>query len=215
LSILRKYLDSSDDVNDEDLLKQLGIVKYPEQFEFCGDAAMSFENGAADFSRLRYGCSIYPGDLVRGDFIVSAKTERVLSIENRANYIDFIYNRKAENELVIYHGGQYSPSKKIFLQAVAHAVSDECRWFHWGDIDYGGFSMLARLRREIKEDVIPYRMNEGELVKYDDLTGRITHSYRDKLKNLMTVPELQDCSECLRYMIKHGKRLEQEAMLTD
>ncbi|MDR1538051.1 MAG: DUF2220 domain-containing protein [Clostridiales bacterium] len=26
--------------------------------------------------------------------------------------------------------------------------------YHWGDIDYGGFSMLARLRREINSSIL-------------------------------------------------------------
>ena len=36
LGILSKYLDCEDDSTDETLLRQVGITKYPEQFEFCG-----------------------------------------------------------------------------------------------------------------------------------------------------------------------------------
>jgi hypothetical protein len=215
LSVLRKYLDSDEDTKDEDLLKQVGIVKYPEQFEFCGNATLSFEHSMVDFSCLHYGSSVCLPDLVRGNFVIAPEVDHILSIENRANYIDYIYKRKTDNELVIYHGGQYSPSKKKFLQEVAKAISVDCCWFHWGDIDYGGFSMLARLRREIKEDVTPYRMNEQELNKYDNLAAHITHIYSEKLKCLMLRPELKDCLECIDYMVKNGKKLEQEAMLTD
>lgn len=214
LSVLRKYLDSDEDAKDEDLLRQVGIVKYPEQFEFCGNAMLFFEHGMVDFSCLHYGGSVCLPDLVRGNFVIAPEVDHILSIENRANYIDYIFKRKTDNELVIYHGGQYSPSKKKFLQKVAKAISGDC-WFHWGDIDYGGFSMLARLRREIKEDVIPYRMNEQELNKYGNLAAQITHTYSEKLKCLMSRPELKDCLECLNYMVKNGKKLEQEAMLTD
>lgn len=215
LSVLRKYLDSDEDAKDEDLLRQVGIVKYPEQFEFCGNAMLLFEHGVVDFSSLQCGCSICLPDLTRGNFVIAPEVNRILSIENRANYIDYIFKRKADNELVIYHGGQYSPSKKKFLQVVAKAVSGDCRWFHWGDIDYGGFSMLARLRREIKEDVIPYRMNEHELNKYENLSVQVTHLYSEKLKSLMLRPGLKDCLECLNYMVNDRKKLEQEAMLTD
>lgn len=215
LSVLRKYLDSDEDAKDEDLLRQVGIVKYPEQFEFCGNAKLSFEQGIVDFSQLQYGGSVCLPDLTRGNFIIAPEVNCVLSIENRANYIDYIYKRKADNELIIYHGGQYSPSKKKFLQIIAKAISNDCRWLHWGDIDYGGFSMLARLRREIKKDVIPNRMNERELNRYEDLAVQITQLYSEKLKSLMQHPELKDCLECLNYMVKHEKKLEQEAMLTD
>jgi hypothetical protein len=215
LSVLRKYLDSDEDAKDEDLLRQIGIVKYPEQFEFCGNAMLSFKYSAVDFSCLRFGCSVCLPDLIRGNLSIASGVERILSIENRANYIDYIYKHKSDNELVIYHGGQYSPSKKRFLQAVASAMSAKCRWFHWGDIDYGGFSMLARLRREIEKDVSPYRMNKQELTKYDSLAAHVTHAYSEKLKCLMSYPELEDCQECLHYMATNGRKLEQEAMLMD
>jgi hypothetical protein len=89
LSVLRKYLDSDEDAKDEDLLRQVGIVKYPEQFEFCGNATLSFECGAVDFSCLCYGGSVCLPDLIRGGFVIASGVDRVLSIENRANYIDY------------------------------------------------------------------------------------------------------------------------------
>jgi len=215
LSALRKYLDSEEDAKDEDLLRQIGIVKYPEQFEFCGDVKLSCECGMADFSCLRYGGSVCLSDLIRGNFVIAPGVKRILSIENRANYIDYIYKHKADNELVIYHGGQYSPSKKKFFHAVAKATPTNCRWFHWGDIDYGGFSMLARLRREIAQDISAYRMNVQELKRYSNLTASVTRAYAEKVKSLRLRPELNDCKECLDYMVSNRKKLEQEAMLTD
>ena len=214
LSILRKYMDADEDVKDDELLRQVGIVKYPEQFEFCGDAILSFGHSVIDFSCLKCGGSVCLPDLTRANFTIAPKTERILSIENRANYIDYIDKHKSENEFVLYHGGQYSPSKKKFLQAVARVMPVNCKWAHWRDIDYGGFSMLARLRREVEQSALPYRMNEDELKRYDSLAAYIAPAYAQRLVRLMSRPELGDCRECLEYMIKHNKKLEQEAMLT-
>jgi hypothetical protein len=74
--------------------------------------------------------------------------------------------------------------------------------------------MLARLRREIKPGVLPYRMNEEEFVRHAAFTIPITDPYREKLKTLLKQEELQDCLPCLEYMIKHRVRLEQEALLS-
>ncbi|SHN50370.1 Wadjet anti-phage system protein JetD domain-containing protein [Desulfitobacterium chlororespirans] len=215
LSVLRKYLDTEEDARDEELLRQIGIVKYPEQFEFCGDVKLSFACGTVDFSYLRYGGNVCSADLLRGNLVITSGVERILSIENRANYIDYIYKHKVDNELVIYHGGQYSPSKKKFFHAVAKAMPTNCGWSHWGDIDYGGFSMLARLRREITQDISAYRMNVQELKRYSNLTASVTHAYAEKVKSLGLRSELNDCKECLDYMVSNRKKLEQEAMLTD
>lgn len=53
LRILKKYLDCDDQATDEQLLYLIGIVKYPEQFEFCGPLSLDFPDGRSlDFSNL-------------------------------------------------------------------------------------------------------------------------------------------------------------------
>lgn len=215
LSILRKYLDVDDDATDEELFKQIGIVKYPEQFEFCGNVILSLKTGDVDFSCLRLGSIIYSDDLRSGHLCIAPVINRVITIENRANYIEYVNKHRKDNELIVYHGGHYSPPKRQFLQAIAKALSNNCEWYHWGDIDYGGFSMLARLRREIKRDIIPYRMNVKELRSYGKLVASINLSYAQKLHNLKRIQELSDCIECIDYMIDNKVRLEQEAMMTN
>ncbi|MCL2167275.1 MAG: DUF2220 domain-containing protein, partial [Clostridiales bacterium] len=217
LSILRKYfageIDMDSDSADEDLLRQIGIVKYPEQFEFCGSMSVALHGKQADFSCLSGGGAIYSSDFSSGAIEISSNVTSVISIENRANYFDYLQNSKADNELVIYHGGMYSPRKKQFLQSIATAMPPECVWKHWGDIDYGGFLMLARLRREIRPDVTPYRMNQAELEQYSHFALPITKAYADKLESLLARPELADCTGCIEYILQKGLRLEQEAML--
>jgi hypothetical protein len=215
VSVLSRYLDSADDSTDEVLLRQIGITKNPEQFDFCGSVSIVFDSGAVDFSHLRYGGSINTDDLQRGHLGISPQIDRVLSIENRANYIEYIYKQRSENELVVFHGGQFGPAKRKFLQAIATAMSAGSEWYHWGDIDYGGFSMLARLRREIKRDVLPYRMDKKELEQYSLLTAAVQPQYIEKLCSLRQRDELGDCLSCIEYMIENRVKLEQEAMLTD
>ncbi|MDR1900560.1 MAG: DUF2220 domain-containing protein [Treponema sp.] len=233
LEILRRYADFDDDAagSDEELLRFAGITRYPEQFEFRGPLTLSFAavsnavgddtvktdgvGTGVDFSPLIFGASVNSTDLKRGALSLPPDLTRILSIENRANYIDYIYRKKETRELVIYHGGQYSPARGLFFKALAAAMPEGCPWYHWGDIDYGGFSMLARLRREIKRGALPYRMDEAELRAYRTFTLRPPPAYLEKLKTLADREELADCAPCIAYMIKEGLRLEQEAMLTD
>ncbi|MDR1136655.1 MAG: DUF2220 domain-containing protein [Clostridiales Family XIII bacterium] len=215
LSALRKYLDIDDDVIDEDILKQVGIVKYPEQFEFCGKLSVALASGIVDFSCLPSGGIIYSTDLTSGCIHIGSSIESVVTIENRANYIDYIQNVKTENELVIYHGGQYSPRKRAFMQAVAGALPPHCKWRHWSDIDYGGFIMLSRIRRDVISNAEPYRMNVDELKRHQRFSAPITRQYAEKIRGLKTRPELLDCCDCMDYMLENMIRLEQEAMLVE
>lgn len=213
VSILRKNLDNEEDAKEEELLRQIGIVKYPEQFEFCGDVSLVFQNGAqVDFVPLKSGSCICLPDLLRGRFILNPSIKTIISIENKANYVDYLSKNMHGDELVIFHGGQYSPSKRRFLLAVAEAAADR-RWFHWGDIDYGGFSMLARLRRGISPSILPYRMNKEELLRYENLTVSFAPSYGEKLKHFLEDPIMKDCWNCIEFMLEQRIKLEQEALL--
>ncbi|MDR2403243.1 MAG: DUF2220 domain-containing protein, partial [Spirochaetaceae bacterium] len=221
LDIVRRYADWDDETREDELLRFAGIVRYPQQFEFRGPLSVSFDPGpegavnrqSLDFSSLVYGASLNSLDLGRGTLSLAPELSRVLTIENQANYVDYLYRQNNKNELVVYHGGQFSPAKGLFFKALAAAMPDHCSWYHWGDIDYGGFSMLARLRREIKSGVFPYRMSEEELIRHAAFTVPVRDAYLEKLRNLMRQEELQDCLPCFEYMIKHRLRLEQEALL--
>jgi hypothetical protein len=213
LEIIRHYSDCDDDGSDEELLAFAGIARYPEVFEFRGPLRVCFEAGAVDFSPLWHGASLSSTDFKRGRLEFPSRLERLLSIENKANYISYIHQNPCGTELVVYHGGQFSPARGAFFRALAAALPEGCSWRHWGDIDYGGFSMLARLRREIRAGTLPYRMDEAELAGHAAQTAPITAAYTDKLRTLARREELADCRPCIDYMIRCGVRLEQEAML--
>ena len=166
-----------------------------------------------DFAPLQHGASLRSTDFKRGALELPPGLERLLSIENKANYVSYIHQNPGGAELVVYHGGQFSPARGAFFRALAAALPEGCPWFHWGDIDYGGFSMLARLRREIRSDIRPYRMGREELAGYAALTLPIAESYAERLRTLMQREDLADCLPCISYMISRGVRLEQEAML--
>ncbi|WP_312644141.1 Wadjet anti-phage system protein JetD domain-containing protein [Hydrogenoanaerobacterium sp.] len=216
LSILRKYMDMADDSTEEDILRQAGITKYPEQFDFCGDIQICFDAGTVDYTPLDLGGSVFISDVRRITNIKMNNIARIITIENRANYFDYIQKQKSPDELVLYHAGQFSPSRKMFFLAIKKSMQNSnCSWLHWGDIDYGGFSMLLRLRKEIFTDVQAYRMGTIELKKFSRFTVPIQQSYAEKLRALLSKSELTDCYECINYMVDNKLRLEQESMLTE
>jgi hypothetical protein len=217
LDIIKNYSDCDDDSNDEELLRFAGIMRYPQQFEFRGSLSIIFKDElqqhSIDFSPFIFGASINSLDIKRGTVILTPEIKSIISIENWANYYDYINRKNDKTELIIFHGGQFSPAKKLFFKAITDAMPGNCLWYHWGDIDYGGFSMLARLRREIKHNILPYRMNRDELIRHENFVASIKPGYVEKLRTLLRREELIDCFPCLNYMIENNIRLEQEAMI--
>lgn len=214
IRILKKYIVQEDDCTDETALRLVGLVRAPEQFEFSGSLTLTLPDGEIDFSLFPHGGTISSEDVATGDFRCGTDIKRVISIENKSNYIDYVRKNQSQDELVLYHGGQYSPAKRVFLHKLFAALPKGYTFFHWGDIDFGGFSMLARLRREIFHGVLPCKMGISELEEYSGYCMSFKKSYADRLSTLLSVPELSDCVDCIRYMLQNCVRLEQEAMLT-
>ena len=213
IRIIKKRLAVEDDCTDEAALRLAGLSRYPEQFEFCGAVTITLPGGDIDFSPLPHGGALTNEDVSIGSLSLAPSIKHILSIENKANYIEYVRKEKPADELVLFHGGQYSPAKRLFLQKIVSAMPENCSFSHWGDIDFGGFSMLARLRREIFPNVQPYLMSKVELLKYANLCAGFDKRYADRLSALLRQPELSDCAECIGYMLENSIRLEQEAML--
>ena len=214
IGVLKRYLDDMDeDTKDEEILRRVGIVKYPEQMEFCGAIQIELNGDMVNYIPLQYGATVNAKDVRMGKFSISSSVKRILFIENRANFVDYILNHKHMEELVIFHGGCYSPAKGLFFQKLIAASPPNTEFYHWGDIDYGGFSMLARLRRNIVPSIKAYRMNQEELIKYKDYAIVFGASYSKRIKRLNDLSELADCFKCLEFMISNQIKLEQEAMI--
>lgn len=205
LSIMRKTV--SREMTDAELLQSIGISRYPEPLELRGSVVI---NGN-DMSVFQSGFCLYSAEIDLVNITIPDTVTKMLTIENRANF--FAYQQAAD-ELVIYHGGQYSPSKKKLFQKIAAAMPKNSTWLHWGDLDLGGFRMLLRLRTEILPTVQPYRMSIPELQAYCDFTQPFSGDYAEKLQKLSEEALLSDCKACIDYMLTHKIRLEQEAMLT-
>lgn len=214
IGVLKRHLDDIDeDAKDEEILRRVGIVKYPEQMEFCGAIRVELNEGVVNYTPLQYGATVNAKDVRMGKFSISSSVKRILFIENRANFVDYIFHHRHKEELVVFHGGCYSPVKGLFFQKLSAAALPDTEFYHWGDIDYGGFSMLARLRRNIVPSIKAYRMNVEELIKYRDYATAFRDSYSQKIRGLKDLPELNDCINCLDFMISNQIKLEQEAMI--
>ena len=215
LSILRAISKEAgvDDITDEELLAERGIVRWPEMLEFAGPVVVVLDDGrTADFSALSFGAGI-SSETVRHILSVRGEVKSITSIENKANYIWYISNARKEMELVLYHGGFYSPVKGLWFKHIAEAFPDApCR--HWSDIDLGGFRIFNRLRRDVFPNLVLWRMDKETMETFQSRCMPIENdSYRKELAILRTDEQYIDLWDVIDFMLDTGLRLEQEAEL--
>lgn len=217
LGVLRKVLPlDTEEMGEEELLRQAGLEKYPEWFSFYGAVQLTWPEGKVlDMAPLRDGVQISAQDASQVQISYAPQVSTLLFVENKANYFDTIRKHPSPERVVVFHGGCYSPQRGRFFQQLCRAAGPQIQLLHWGDIDCGGFQMDSRLRREIDPRIQPWRMDVEQLRAHQAQAEPFSEAYAAKLERLLQDPYLQDSREVLLYMLQHHLRLEQEALLEE
>lgn len=220
LVVLRrmKKAEDGDIPEDEELLREKGIVRWPEILEFTGRLTVRLQDGEIiDYCTQRYGAYINAETIKRVAEVRPKGIRRVLFVENKANYVWYIAHKKADHELVIFHGGCYSPVKGRWFRKIydgCQGQAADVRFCHWSDIDVGGFRIFCRLQKNIIPELEPYRMDADTLDKYREDAQEITsEAYLRTLRELGQDPEYSCFHEVIDRMLKYRIRLEQEKLV--
>lgn len=82
-------------LTDDEVLCSVGIVKAPELFDFCGNLTVNVRNQTFDFSPFIYGVTINSKTAAEMEIIDLVSVKRILFIENKANYLDYLNNKRS------------------------------------------------------------------------------------------------------------------------
>lgn len=213
IRIVKKY-KQLEELKEEEILAEIGIVRYPEIIEFCGDIECRIKGKRLEYSSVTQGSYMNGNTILSIESLkISDKVTQVIFIENKANYIDYIMN-KNENELVIYHGGFYSPIKGEFFGKIYDSTKDKkIKYLHWGDIDIGGFEMFVRLRDNKIKELEPVKMNKESLIKYQENAKIFDGEYRKKLIKLRQNEKYHVFFDTIDFMLEKNIKMEQEVMI--
>lgn len=83
---------------------------------------------------------------------------------------------------------------------MVYAGNKNVNYYHYGDIDAGGFYIYLHLCEKTQIPFKLYRMDVDTLVKYKNKTLRLTKNNRNRLQNLLKRSDL-DFLETVRFML--------------
>ena len=219
LRIAQKYdvglsqLSAQESLGPRDQLAYLGIYARPELYELAGDIIVHTENGSIHLSAAApYGLAL-PSTAV--NHIVSidlSRIHRIVFIENKTNYDEYLLSELTQGILAVYHGGFLSPQKKKLFQKLGEAIQVNCDVFFWADIDLGGFQMFAQLQQLIPL-VKPLRMSGSDVDKYHANGLSRPTSYLNDLKSALEHQEYPLFTDAIQEILKYGVTIEQEVFL--
>lgn len=221
LSIAREYcpplagLLADHALSDREQLACLGIYARPEIYEFAGPLSIETEEGICDYSPLsRFGCAV-TSTLVFGiRRLHMDNVHRIIFIENKTNYDEYIEKARRNDELVVFHGGFQSPQKKKLILHIVSSCPVHTEYSFWADIDLGGFKMFEQLK-SLVPDLVPWKMGATEVERYASLGLKRNNRYMKELESYLASPNGALFADTIKALLLYDITIEQEVMLND
>jgi len=199
INILYQYGDFPE---REAVLGELNIVKNPTYINFKGAGTITLGNQEIDLRKINGDIAISSVAINDIDKI-NATGSSVITIENLTSFHTF----NDKNKLVIYLGGYHNKIRREFIKLLYYQ-NPNVNYYHFGDIDAGGFYILEHLKRETGVNFIPYKMDIEILKDHIKYAKKLTENDRIRLVKLLNT----QYNEVVNYMLENNCKLEQESI---
>jgi hypothetical protein len=197
--------------NNEDLLREFNLVANPGYVHLAGHWELTDLNG--QIIRLdSFTPSVgFSASQITSLQKIKIRAESVLCIENLTSFHEFIRKNgtRSTHYATICLMGNPSPAVRCLLRLIPEEIPIHL----WSDLDYGGFNILAQLRRQVSPRIQPYLMDIATFDKHAHLSRPLSQSDLHNLKRLALNSALADVHSTIHHLLKRGLKLEQEAIL--
>ena len=186
----------------DQVLAELNLVRNPTYVHIQGAAKVILNGAEIDLSAL-HGDIAFSSTMLNDIDRVELTGRSVMTVENLTSF----HLVDCENRLVIYLGGFHNAVRRHLIMKI-HQQNPDVAFYHFGDIDAGGFQILQHLRRQTGINFIPHKMDVDTLQKYQGSAKSLTENDRGRLIKLRG----QGFDEVIDYMLTYNVKLEQEAV---
>lgn len=205
-SIFHRFKEGCNDMELSEILAEHQIYRTPNFVYLKGDATIYIGEERINLAVLQQGIGISGEDISKIKF-ESGRIKNVITIENLTSF--FRWNEP--ESLMIYLGGYHNTVRRRLLQEIYDSLP-ESNYFHFGDIDVGGFEIYRDL---CARTGIPFKMYHMDLetLRNNKAYGRpLTKNDRARLIRMLESGHWTEQSELLEYMLLHNVKLEQECV---
>lgn len=215
LQLLRGYCLPAEEAEAEDdaILAERGIVDNPGHIRLAGPLVVSTPRGKVDLA-LFYPDLGLPAEMARDLAVESCAAAAVVTVENLTAYYQYIRQGPPEH-LKIYLGGYHNRARRELLCKLHRYLEHGRRaipFYHWGDIDLGGFQIWRDLCRRTGIPFKPLLMDERTYLEHLHRGQPFPESYGEKLAALLQDPAYGVFHALIALMLQKRIRVEQEAV---
>lgn len=182
------------------------IYQTPNFVYLKGNARILVGNEEMDLSMLHHGVGISGEDIERIEILNEVSVKKVITIENLTTYFRW---QEAES-LIIYLGGYHNGIRRNLLRKIYEAFP-KVAYYHFGDIDAGGFEIYRCLCDKTGIPFQMYQMDLQVLKRYECFGKKLTMNDRKRLQDLKNIVN-GELKELVTYMLDKDVKLEQECV---
>ena len=205
ISIIKDFDPLMNEIEREDILAEYNIVSNYSYTLIKNK--LKFKLGATiiDLNEFNYEFSL-SNEMIKDMEILDSDIKTIITVENLTSFYAF-----EENALIIYLAGFHNTIKTMFLKKL-YKKFPNAKYYHFSDIDCGGFYIFKNLVKKTDISFIPYKMGIEELNNYSSNLKDLSENDKKKLKLMLVNNEYSMFHETIKYMLKINKKLEQEIL---
>lgn len=189
--------------NEDELFSHFNVIKNPGFVYLKGNINIKLYDQVIDVGALHSPFSLTTEN-IKILKILSITDVNILTVENLTSF----YDLNLKNTLIIYLGGYHNTLRRELLIKI-FSFNKKLNFYHFGDIDAGGFYIYQHLVEKTKIPFNLLAMDKETLIKYQKYTKKLTANDR---KRLMKLREIL-CKDTIDYMLEHNCKLEQEIVV--
>ncbi len=197
----------ADDVEPDEILKGLHILRNPASVWIRGHGRILFQNG----DELTLSAYTTPFAITRSlvEKIKTVEAKALLTIENLTTFNDYA---PSGEELVAFTSG-YANSLVVYFLQIVHRDCPLQYTRHFGDIDAYGFDILRNLSNRVGKRFESHHMDVETYLKNEELAIPMTDSNKKLFPKLMMDSFFNENEKLVfSFLMEQGKTLEQESV---
>lgn len=204
--IFARFDDTYKNSDMAEWLAEHNIYQTPNFVYLKGNTKICVGNEGVDLSCFYHGLGISGEDIDRIEMLKNAKVNKIITIENLTTY----FRWQEGDSLIVYLGGYHNAVRRNLLQKIYESFPD-ARYYHFGDIDAGGFEIYKDLCSKTGIPFEMYLMDLKILMKYESFGKKLTQNDRKRLENMLVNAKKSE-KDLIVYMLEHDVKLEQECV---
>lgn len=187
----------------DQILASFNLVKTPTYVNYKGAGKITLSGQTIDLLKLSSDIAI-SSKMLEDIEKIEILGSKVITIENLTSFHRF----NERDFFVIYLGGFHNTVRREFIKKL-YSQNPQKQYYHFGDIDAGGFRILEHLKNRTKVPFKSYHMDVDTLVKYKEFSKKLTQNDRINLERLLIHDQYKNVID---FMLENNCKLEQEAV---